>query len=59
MYRDYESPGLIKRQVEELRKDYCCLVDANASEDEIIEIRQSILDLEYRLNLAYQDEEEN
>ena len=58
MYRQYENPKKLKERLEDLRKDYCCVVDANASEEELIEIRQEMEELEERIHHAWSDQEE-
>ena len=51
MYRDYENPYELEKELEELKKTF-----KNAkSEEEQVEIHEDIADLKERINLAWQD----
>lgn len=56
MYRSYEDPYWIERQLESLEAD---LSDAIARDDEdaVISISEEIAELRDRLNFAWQDDE--
>ncbi|HAU87864.1 MAG TPA: hypothetical protein DCW90_20980 [Lachnospiraceae bacterium] len=58
MYRQHENPEKLKERLNDLHKDYCCAVDANASEEELIEIHQEMEELEERIHHAWMDQEE-
>lgn len=57
MYRQYENPYTLEKQLEELKKEYCTAVENNADEDTLISLKMSIAELEERINFAWQDDE--
>lgn len=59
MYRQYENPYKLEKQLEELNQQYCDAVENNADEDTLINLAMDINELEERINFAWQDDEEN
>lgn len=59
MYRQYENPHKLEKQLEELKQQYCDAVENNADEDTLINLAMDINELEERINFAWQDDEEN
>lgn len=58
MYRQYENPYKLERQLEELKEEYCTAVENNADENILINLAYDIAELEERINFAWQDDEE-
>lgn len=58
MYRQYENPYKLEKQLEELKEEYCTAVEANADEDILANLAYDIAELEERINFAWQDDEE-
>ena len=59
MYRQYENPYKLEKQLEELKQQYCDAVENNADEDTLINLAMDINELEERINFAWQDDEAN
>lgn len=59
MYRQYENPYELERQLEELKQQYCDATENDADEDTLISLAMDINELEERVNFAWQDDEEN
>ena len=59
MYRQYENPYELEKQLEELKEEYRTAVEANADEERIINLSDDIAELEGRINFAWQDDEED
>ena len=57
MYRQYENPYELEKQLEELKEQYCIAVEENASEDTLINLHFAIDELKDRINYAWQDDE--
>ena len=55
MYRHYEDPYKLERQLESLQKEYKSIKDL--TDKEIICYEARISELKERINFAYQDEE--
>ena len=59
MYRQYENPYVLEKRLEELKEEYCTAVETNANEDILTNLQYDIMELEERINFAWQDDEEN
>lgn len=59
MYRQYENPNKLEKQLEGLRKQYHEAKENNADEDTLISLAMDINELKERINFAWQDDEEN
>lgn len=57
MYRQYEDPYELEKQIKELRREYSNAKENNADENTLIELSQDIHELEERVNFAWQDDE--
>lgn len=57
MYRQYEDPYKLEKQLKELRREYNNAKENNADEDILVELSQDIYELEERVNFAWQDDE--
>lgn len=57
MYRQYEDPYELEKQLKELRLEYSNAKENNADENTLIELSQDIHELEERVNFAWQDDE--
>ena len=57
MYRQYEDPWALEKQLEELKEEYCIAVESGADEDVLINMQMDINELEERINFAWQDDE--
>lgn len=57
MYRQYEDPYELEKQLKELRREYSNAKENNADENTLIELSQDIHKLEERVNFAWQDDE--
>lgn len=57
MYRQYENPNTLEKQLERLKEEYCTAVENNADEDTLISLHMDIAELEERINFAWQDDE--
>lgn len=57
MYRQYEDPYELEKQLKELRREYSNAKENNADENTLIELSQDIHELEERVNFAWQDDE--
>lgn len=54
MFRDYENPAKLQKQLEELEKRYAqCDLDSEESVDLVI----AIVNIKERINFAWQDDE--
>lgn len=53
MYRQYENPYKLEKELEELKERRANTAD----EDEIMELDESIAELKDRINFAWQDDE--
>lgn len=58
MYRQYENPYTLEKQLEELKEKYCEAVEENANDDILTSLMFNIMDLEERVNFAWQDQYE-
>lgn len=59
MYRQYENPYELGKQLEELKEEYRTAVKTNADEERIISLADDIAELKERINFAWQDDEED
>ena len=57
MYRQYENPYTLEKQLEELKEEYCTAVEENADEEILTNLAYDIAELEERINFAWQDDE--
>jgi hypothetical protein len=57
MYRQYENPHKLEKQLKELKEEYCIAVEENADEDRLVSLAYDIAELEERINFAWQDDE--
>lgn len=57
MYRQYEDPYKLEKQLKELRLEYNNAKENNADEDILVELSQDVHELEERINFAWQDDE--
>ena len=57
MYRQYEDPYELEKQLKELQRKYSNAKENNADENTLIELSQDIHELEERVNFAWQDDE--
>lgn len=57
MYRQYEDPYELEKQLKELRREYSNAKENNADENTLIELTQDIHELEECVNFAWQDDE--
>lgn len=57
MYRQYENPYELQKQLEELKKEMNRAVEENADEETLISFAYDIAELEERINFAWQDDE--
>ena len=57
MYRNYENPYGLERQLKELKQQYRNAKANGADEDTLISLSLDINDLEERVNFAWQDDE--
>ena len=57
MYRQYENPNTLEKQLEKLKEEYCTAVENNVDEDTLINLHMDIDELEERINHAWQDDE--
>lgn len=57
MYRNYEDPYKLEKQLQDLKKEYCNAVENSAPEDTLIDLSIEINSLEERINFAWQDDE--
>ena len=55
MYRQYENPYTLEEQLEELKNIYNMAVAENEDFEILCNIKESISDLEQRINFAWQD----
>ena len=58
MYRQYENPYELEKQLKELRKEYDNAKENDVDEDALIDLSQDILELKERINFAWQDDAE-
>lgn len=58
MYRQYEDPYELTKQLEEKRNKYKQAIQDNADEDILISLACDIAELKERINFAWQDDEE-
>lgn len=57
MYRQYEDPYKLEKQLKELRREYDNAKENNTDEDTLVELSQDIHELEERVNFAWKDDE--
>ena len=58
MYRQCEKPNTLKEALANLKREYQIALENNADDETLLNLHDSIEDLEERLNFAYQDMEE-
>ncbi len=59
MYRQYENPYKLEKQLEKLKKEYSKAIEENADEETLINLSCNIAELKDRINFAWQDDEED
>ena len=60
MYRLYEDPRALENELAQAKRSLDYLVGSyGVDEDQIIELKETIADLEERVNIAWQDEAES
>lgn len=57
MYRQYENPRILERELKSLKEEYKILSEKGADEDTLFGLHEHIEDLEERVNFAWQDDE--
>ena len=57
MYRQYENPYKLEKELEELKEEYSAAIEENADEDILIDLSIAISELKERINFAWQDDE--
>lgn len=57
MYRQYENPRILERELKYLKEEYKILLKQGADEDTLLGVREHVEDLEERVNFAWQDDE--
>ncbi len=57
MYRQYENPYVLEKQLEKLKAEYCTAVNNDADEETLSSLQMNIAELEERINFAWQDDE--
>lgn len=57
MYRNYEDPYKLEKQLRDLKKEYRAATENSAPEDTLIDLSIEINSLEERINFAWQDDE--
>ena len=58
MYRQYENPRALEKELKELKNEYKKAIEEDADEETLISMHETIDDLEERVNFAWQDEYE-
>ena len=58
MYRQYENPYNLEKQLKELKEEYHTAIEANADEETLINLGYDIAELEERINFAWQDDDD-
>lgn len=58
MYRQYEDPFELERQLEDLKREYAYELNNGAHEDTLMSLAETIADFKERINFAWQDGEE-
>ena len=57
MYRQYEDPYKLEKQLKEAREEYSRRMEAGEDIEALIDLAIEINDLEQRVNFAWQDDE--
>lgn len=57
MYRQYEDPFELQRQLEDLKKQYNKELNNGANEDVLMSLAETIANFRERINFAWQDDE--
>ena len=57
MYRQYEDPYELEKQLKEAREEYSRRMEAGEDIEALIDLAEEINDLEQRVNFAWQDDE--
>lgn len=57
MYRQYENPYKLEKELKELKEEYYAAIEDQADEDTLIDLQISIAELKERINFAWQDDE--
>lgn len=58
MYRQYENPEALESNLEDAKKRLADAIANNADTSVLEDLHDTIMDLEERLNFAWQDDEE-
>lgn len=57
MYRQYENPRSLEKQLKGLKEEYETLLEQDVDEDTLISMHEDIVELEERVNHAWSDDE--
>lgn len=57
MYRQYENPWELEKQLEEAKEEYRKAIEKRADEDTLMNLAIEIQELKDRVNYAWQDDE--
>lgn len=57
MYRQYEDPYKLEKQLREAREEYSRRMEAGEDIEDLMDLAIEINDLEQRVNFAWQDDE--
>jgi len=57
MYRQYENPGTLEKQLKGLKEEYKTLLEQDADEATLISMYEDIAELAERVNHARSDDE--
>lgn len=57
MYRNYENPWELEKQLEAVRFEYNMMVAEGADIETLISVQEEIYELKDRINFAWQDDE--
>lgn len=57
MYRQYENPYDLEKQLEAVQFEYDMMVAEGADIETLISVQEEIYDLKNRINFAWQDDE--
>ena len=58
MYRQYENPYELERQLEDLKREYNKELNNGADEDVLMSLAETIANFRERIKFAWQDDEE-
>lgn len=58
MYRQYEDPYELERQLEDLKREYNKELNNDTDENVLMSLAETIANFKERINFAWQDDEE-